>query len=133
MINKAKRNLTMAIYKGFSTVDNESNVFSAYDIELVKRDILNQLYTRKGERVMLPDFGSNLQDFVMDPFVDDIENDIKDEVISVVLNEPRVELIDVVVTTQEHLVNIEVQINYKPGDQADTLFLEFQRINESIT
>ena len=45
------------IFRGFSTVDTVKAPFSLSDMELVKRDLLNEFNTRKGERVMRPNFG----------------------------------------------------------------------------
>lgn len=51
----------MAIYRGFSTVDwRKRRTFQLNDKELVKRDLLNHIYTIKGERVMMPNFGTRI-------------------------------------------------------------------------
>ena len=45
--------------KGLFNVEN--------DIELIEGNIIQILGTRKGERVMLPDFGSKILDFIFEP------------------------------------------------------------------
>jgi hypothetical protein len=44
-------------YKGFSSNETKNN-FKLYDIELVKRDLMNHFYIRKGEKLENPNFGT---------------------------------------------------------------------------
>ena len=60
-------NTCMALFKGMSTVDRSGPPYSIVDAELVKRDLLNELYTKKGERVMRPNFGCIVWDLLMNP------------------------------------------------------------------
>ena len=48
----------MGLYNGYSTVGRSGVNFSLSDIELVERDLLNHIFTKKGSRVMMPDFGT---------------------------------------------------------------------------
>ena len=50
-------------YKGFSSQETKSN-FKLYDIDLVKQDIINHFYIRKGEKLMNPDFGTVIWDLL---------------------------------------------------------------------
>ena len=61
--------MATAIYKfqGFSTKTNQFYPQRLYDIELAKQDLLNEIYTRKGERVMEPEFGSIVWELLFDP------------------------------------------------------------------
>ena len=115
----------VATFRGFSTVGTPKPSYSLRDIELVKRDLLNHFYTRKGERVMLPNFGSNIQDYIFEPMVDHILEDLRADVLDVISQEPRVEFIDMKVTESGHLVKLEIELLFKPGDIADILYLEF--------
>jgi phage baseplate assembly protein W len=123
-----------AKFIGFSTNNNtEVRNYTLRDIELVKRNLLNELYTRRGERVMMPDFGSSLQDLVMETYSPDIEEQIEDEITNAINNEPRLELNTIDIRVQDHLIEIEVSVVYVPGSIADVLFLEFSRSSESVT
>lgn len=115
----------VATYRGFNTVGTSKPSFNLRDIELVKRDLLNHFYTRKGERVMMPNFGSNIQDYIFEPMVDYILEDLEADVLDVISQEPRVEFVDLKVTQSGHLVKLEVELLFKPGDVADVLYLEF--------
>ena len=53
------------IFKGFSTIDKIRAPYSLFDQELIKRDLLNEFQTRRGERLMKPNFGSIIHDLLM--------------------------------------------------------------------
>ena len=55
----------MATFIGFSTDGKTKPPFSLVDLDLVKQDILNQLKTSKGERVMRPNYGSIIKESLM--------------------------------------------------------------------
>lgn len=51
----------MATYRGFSFAGwKKRKSFRLNDIELVKRDLLNHIYTIKGEHRMMPNFGTRI-------------------------------------------------------------------------
>lgn len=87
----AKRGL----YKGYSSFEFQKNKsFKLQDIELVKMDLLNHIFTKKGTRVMMPTFGSVIPELVFEPLDQDTLDTIESEVISVINFDPRVELIE---------------------------------------
>jgi phage baseplate assembly protein W len=59
-------------YKGFSTINEANPTSKLFDLELVKQNIINTFYTRRGERVMNPDFGSIIWDLLMEPMTPQI-------------------------------------------------------------
>lgn len=113
------------LFKGFSTVDKVKAPFGLSDIELVKRDLLNEFYTRKGERVMRPNFGSIIWDLLMNPEDSFTVDEIRDDIERIVAKEQRVQLLDVNIFTSDHSVRAEVELNYVILNSKDTLFLEF--------
>ena len=48
------------MYKGFSTINTSTENFGLYDIELIKQDLINHFNTKKGERLMNPEFGCDV-------------------------------------------------------------------------
>ena len=48
--------------------------------EQVKSNIKNLLLTKKGERILQPEFGSGLQSLLFEPNVDDFESRIEDTI-----------------------------------------------------
>jgi len=64
--------------------DNQGNILKAINVEAVKVSIRNMLGTYRGERIFLPEFGSNLGDVLFDPistsFIDRIASDLKENI-----------------------------------------------------
>lgn len=84
----------MAIYKGFSTANwlaKKSLVVS--DIEAIKIDLQNHIFTRYGERVMQPGFGTRIPDMPFEPNDEVTVKIITDDVKKVINYDPRVSLI----------------------------------------
>lgn len=82
-------------YIGFSSKRYEKNKsFVIRDVELVKEDLKNHIFTRKGERVAMYTFGTRIPDLPFQP-LDDISLNIVREDLTMVYNyDPRVELLD---------------------------------------
>ena len=58
--------LQTGTYKGFSTLTSDKSN-QLFDLDLIKQDLVNHFYTRKGERVMNPNFGSVIWDMLYEP------------------------------------------------------------------
>lgn len=86
--------MAKGLYRGYSSYEYQNNKsFSLTDIELVKLDLLNHIFTRKGERVMMPNFGTRIPDLAFEP-LDNYTLSILDEDLRAVFAfDPRVELI----------------------------------------
>ena len=113
------------LFKGFSTVDKVRAPYTLTDADLVKRDLLNHFYTRIGERVMRPTFGSVIWDYLMEPQDPDTQNIIEEDVKRIVDSDPRVEFQETNLLVLDHTIQVEVKIKYKLLGSEDTLFLEF--------
>lgn len=87
--------MAKGLYRGYSSYEYQANkTFSITDLELVKLDLLNHIFTRRGERVMMPTFGTRIPDLVFEP-LDGITMDIIEEDLRAVFNfDPRVKLLD---------------------------------------
>lgn len=87
--------MTKGLYRGFSSYGyQKKHSFVLTDIELVKIDILNYIYTKKGERVMMPNFGTRIPMLAFEP-LDQITLDILEEDLRAAINfDPRVKLIN---------------------------------------
>lgn len=85
----------MALYKGLSSFEyGRKKTFVLNDIELVKLDLLNHIFTRKGERVMMHDFGTSIPDLVFEPLDDQTIDLVQEELEFVFEFDPRVELLE---------------------------------------
>jgi len=117
------------LFKGFSTVDKNRAPYTLTDTNLIKRDLLNHFYTKRGERVMRPNFGSIIWDMLMEPETPTLQEDIKDDIKRIVDLDPRVELENTILYITDQSIRAEVVIKYYNIDQAETLFLEYNRRN----
>jgi len=113
-------------YKGFSTVAGvKSN--QLYDIELIKQDLINHFYTRKGERVMNPNFGSIIWDMLYEPLDASNKDEIVEDCKVIIAKDPRVELQDLSVMEYESGLRINIGINILPYNKTATMLLNFER------
>jgi phage baseplate assembly protein W len=74
---------TSQFYKGFSTINNTDGNTTLYDFALVKQDIINHFNTKKGERLMNPEFGSSIWDLLMEPITDDTRQALAEDIESI--------------------------------------------------
>lgn len=123
----------MARFKGFSTVNTAKAPYTLTDSELVKRDLLNEFYTRRGERVMRPTFGSIIWDVLMNPAGPDLNEQVQNDVVKIIGRDPRVQLIDSTVYLMDHTLRVEIEIAYVLTGDTDQLYLTYTRnITEGI-
>ena len=82
------------LYKGFSSFEyQKTKTFRLTDVELVKLDLLNHIFTRRGERVMMPNFGTGIPDLVFEPLDAETLETLEDELRTVFDFDPRVEIL----------------------------------------
>jgi len=123
----------MAKFRGFNTVDQNRPSYVLTGDDLVKRDLLNEFYTKLGERVMRPNFGSKIWDHLMDPSTADLDQIIKDDIARVIKKEPRADLVNLKVYVLDHTISAEILLRFNPGGTEDSLYLRYNReITEGI-
>lgn len=116
----------MTIYKGFSTRNKKKN-FRLTDYELIKQDLINHFSTRRGERIMNPNFGTIIWDLLFDPFTEELRSAIQDDIIKIASSDPRVLIEEAVVTDYQHGIQIELQIRVKDTNEVDRMILTFDQ------
>jgi Phage baseplate assembly protein W len=117
------------VYKGFSTKQYQHDKnFVMTDIELVKEDLVNHIFTRKGERIRMANFGTIIPDLVFEPLTDVIVGLVESELRAVFEYDPRVELVDMVVIplVEEGAIIALVDLNYVELREADRLSLRIE-------
>src|SRR5271154_3480433 len=111
--------MALAIYRGISTANwLVSKSFVLTNIDLVKQDLLNQIWTIKGERVMLPNFGTRIPILAFEPNDATTIGIIETDLTAVFNYDPRVKLLSLNVTA---LPNNNAIIA-----MANLLYIEFQ-------
>ena len=110
---------------GFSTINKKKPPYTLTDFELVKVDLLNHFNTRKGERVMLPEFGTIIYNLLMDPLDDTTKNLIMEDATRIIDEEPRVKLDTMKLSETNSVVLLETQLTYLPDGITEELAIRF--------
>ena len=117
---------TGATYKGFSTVAGvKSN--QLYDLDIIKQDLINHFYTRKGERVMNPEFGSIIWDLLYEPLDESTKEDMIEDCKRIINSDPRVQMISTNLEEFENGIKIQNNMNTLPFDKKINLQLDFEK------
>lgn len=86
--------MTVGLYKGYSSYEYQAGkTFSVTDVALVKLDLLNHIFTRKGERVMMPNFGTRIPDLAFEPLDQITLSILEEDLRAVFAFDPRVQLL----------------------------------------
>lgn len=117
---------TVHIYKGFSS-KNVSQNFKSYDLECIKQDLINHFHTRKGERVMNPNYGTIIWDMIFEPLTETTRNAIADDIRAVLDAEPRIITEDVKVDEYQSGILLELTVRYRTNNLATVIKLSFDR------
>jgi phage baseplate assembly protein W len=116
-------------YIGFSTKDWASRrTFGLSGIELVKRDLLNHIYTVKGERVMMPNFGTRIPMLAFEPNDEETRAAIEQDLTEVFKYDPRVQLItlSVLCMPDNNAIIALADLFYVDLEVRDVLHIEVQ-------
>ncbi len=116
-------------FVGFSTLAEKSGRRSwvLFDTDLIKRDLYNHFYTRVGERVMRPEFGCRIWEYIMEPNVDMVRQEILNEVERVVRLDVRLDVRDIRLFEKDHTVIVMCTLVYRPFQTSEVFQLSFDR------
>lgn len=132
-ISLKPENNTQAIkqqmYKGFSTVSSDTENFSLFDYQLIQQDLLNHFYTRQGERLMNPTFGTIIWDLLFEPLTDDLRVAITQNVNEILNYDPRISANQVTVTSYDSGIQIDCLVTYLPYNVSQSMRLQFDQVN----
>ena len=120
-------------FKGFSS-PQVGRTKVLYDVDLVRRDLLNHFYTHKGERVMDVDYGFIGWDLIFE--LDNIGNKqlLESDARNIVSQDPRLNLISINVDTIEYGYVVRMVLQYVQLQKVETLELAFDsRSRERMT
>lgn len=118
-------------YSGFSSKNSEQN-FKLYDSELVKQDLINHFYIRKGEKLENPNFGTIIWDLLFEQFTETVKNLIVKDVENVINYDPRIVVNSVLVDTTDQGIRIEADITYVPFNITEKMTFDFDKRNSVI-
>ena len=122
-----RENTVMPLFTGFSTKNKNAinHVLSGKD--LVIEDLMNHIMTRKGERVMLPNYGSIIHLMKFEPLTDETKELIKEDLTNIVNDDPRVNYISCEVTDSDHTINAMLRISILPTNETVELAIDLDR------
>lgn len=97
----------------------------------IKSDIMHLLFTPKGQRVRMPNFGTNLLRYIFEPNDDKTKTDIKIELQETIKKFiPSVSITDLKITNStEHNYTANVEINYTIDEGSGLLTYDTININ----
>lgn len=118
-------------YKGFSFIKYEyDKSIILTDVQLVNTDLYNHIFTRKGDRLKMPTFGTSIPDMIFEQLTEDLLFQIDSELRTVFNYDPRVELVSlrVIPLYDQQTVYAIADLNYIELDLRDRfdLRLEFK-------
>lgn len=122
----------MATYYGFSTIDN-SKKFRLVDYELVKRDVLNSLMIKSGEKLGKPEYGTNVWGLIFEPLTNSTMKDLEHEMRKTVEQDPRVKVDDVQVYPKDNGVLVELFVTVLSTTEQQRLSLFFDQDTQQAT
>ena len=120
----------MATDYGFNTIDQEKK-FSLTDFGLVKRDLLNSLLIKPGEKLGNPQYGSKINTILFE--TQDAESflAIEKELSRVIRQDPRIVLDDIQIYTKNNGILVELFIKVLPATEQQRLSLFFDRTTQT--
>lgn len=113
-------------YKGFTSNGNQHST-KLFDFELICRDILNHFNTRKGERVMNPEFGSDIWSLLMEPLTDEIKDLLTADIQRICTSDPRVTPIQMDLIEIDTGYVLELTLLLTGTDQTKNMRLQFDQ------
>lgn len=115
-------------YKGFSTRNyaKTGQGFALYNVQLIEEDLMNELFTIRGERLKMPTFGTRIPLMVMELNDEESMGILKEDVETVIAHDPRVELeaLDVITNVDRNSVVIVAKVHYLEFLVTKDLFIE---------
>lgn len=118
-------------YKGFSSKETNNN-FKLYDIGLVKQDLLNHFYIRRGEKLENPNFGTIIWDILFEQFTPDIKDLIVKDVEQIINYDPRIAVNAITIDSTDQGIRIEADVVYLPFNINERMTFDFDRANNIV-
>jgi phage baseplate assembly protein W len=114
-------------YRGFSSVNQNTEGYALYDFELIKQDIINHFHIRQGEKLSDPTFGTIIWDLLFEPFTNQVKQAIITNVSDIINYDPRVKVEEIIVDTYESGITVDCTISYLPYSISEQLQFKFDQ------
>ena len=120
------------MYRGFSTTTGNKK-FRLVDFDLIKQDIINHFYIRKGEKLMNPNFGTIIWNVIHEPFTEDLKSVITTDIKAIASYDPRVSFDNIIITEYDRGIQIELELRYLQTNQSSLMNLQFDNQSNLLT
>lgn len=119
-------------FRGYSSIGTSFLSPTRYDLDLARQDLLNHFNTRKGERIMLPEFGSIVWELLFDPLDDRTVYLIDQDVRAIIKNDPRWQLQNVEISEDPNALRIDITVTYLPTSETIDLPLTYNKGTNTV-
>lgn len=123
--------MSKELFKGFTTY-RRSKKFTAVDFELVKQDVFNHFSMRRGEKLMRPEFGCKIWEYLFEAFDSNLVEAVEEECRRVCETDPRIRLENVRVEVYDQGLLVQLSMVFTPLNLVDELYLKFDRDNQLL-
>ena len=125
------QNQGVFVYKGFSSLQPKNN-FKLYDIDIVKQDLINHFYIRKGEKLENPNFGTVIWDIIFEPFTAEVKEIVAKDVETIINYDPRLIVTDIQIDSTDFGLRIQADLLYVPFNINERITFNFDKANKII-
>jgi len=117
----------MPLFTGFSTKNKNAinHVLSGKD--LVIEDIMNHIMTRRGERVMLPTYGSIIHEMLFEPLTEETTELIEEDLTNIINDDPRCNFISIDISDSDHTISAKLKLEILPSNEQVELSIDLDR------
>lgn len=123
------KNTKGPLFSGFCTSVSKKKL---YDTDLIKRDLLNHFYTRKGERAMYPEYGSIIWDLIFELKTESVVSEIDADLRRIIASDTRVSLQQLEIVEQEHGYVALMLLYYNELDVVEEFQVEFNQRSRQV-
>ena len=115
-------------YVGFASrnYEEQGGNFDVYNVACVEQDLINAIFTERGQRVMMPNYGTRIPLLTFEPGDIQIIDIITMDLTEVFANEPRVKLLnlDVIPALEKNALVAVAKLNYLEFNVTKDLMIE---------
>ena len=123
MANQLKK-----FYVGFSTrnYEDQGGKFDVYNVDCIRQDLLNAIFTTRGQRVEMPEYGTRIPLMTFEPNDQQSIDVIRQDLLTVFSQEPRVQLIalDVIPAKNLNALVAVAKVSYLEFNVTQDLYIE---------
>jgi phage baseplate assembly protein W len=117
---------------GFNT-QGQFKKFTLTGFELIKRDLLNAFNIRQGQLPGRPGYGTAIWDFLFEPQLELVQQQIEREVQRVAGGDPRIFINSVLAYPEGNGILIEIELEVVPSTDAERLSIFFDLEQRNAT